>query len=76
MKPHFLLALPLGAVVTIAAFTARPDEGVRRTEDIIYGRKFGTALTMALPVPITPAEKSTPRPVEGGAAAAACDAAI
>jgi acetyl esterase/lipase len=39
-----LLSLPLLAALTPAA--AQPDPGFTRTEDVIYGRKFGTALTM------------------------------
>ncbi|QDU18708.1 alpha/beta hydrolase [Urbifossiella limnaea] len=39
-----LLAVPLFAALAPAA--AQPDPGFTRTEDVIYGRKFGTALTM------------------------------
>lgn len=39
-----LLSLPL--LVGLAPAAAQPDPGYTRTEDVIYGRKFGTALTM------------------------------
>ncbi|MFO0796600.1 MAG: alpha/beta hydrolase [Gemmataceae bacterium] len=39
-----LLAVPLFAALAPAA--VQPDPGYTRAEDVIYGRKFGTALTM------------------------------
>ncbi len=39
-----LLSLPL--LAALAPASAQPDPGYTRTQDVIYGRKFGTALTM------------------------------
>jgi acetyl esterase/lipase len=39
-----LLSLPL--LAALAPASAQPDMGYTRTPDVIYGRKFGTALTM------------------------------
>ncbi|MBN9522299.1 alpha/beta hydrolase [bacterium] len=39
-----LLSLPL--LAALAPASAQPDPGYTRTPDVIYGRKFGTALTM------------------------------
>ena len=48
MKPPFLLLAMLltSVVLTPAAITLAADESFTRTEDVIYGRKFGTALTL------------------------------
>jgi acetyl esterase/lipase len=45
MKP-LALVLALFAAVTSTCATALADETFTRTEDVVYGRKFGTALTM------------------------------
>ena len=38
--------LCLTVVLAIASTPAMADEAVTRTEDVIYARKFGTALTL------------------------------
>ena len=46
MKPFHFIGLFLATVFIFASTAASADDGVTRTEDVIYGRKFGTALTL------------------------------
>ena len=46
MKSLFRLALLVGCLVLNHAGAAENQPEVKRTEDVIYGRKFGTALTL------------------------------
>lgn len=48
---HLWLALLCLAVVPVSA---QETPGYQRTEDVIYGRKFGTALTLDVFKPLTP----------------------
>lgn len=41
-----MLVLSLPLLAALAPAPAQPDPGYTRTQDVIYGRKFGTALTM------------------------------
>src|SRR5438552_4597651 len=43
MKKPFLTLL---ALLALAAAWSQPNVGFHRTEDVVYGRKFGTALTL------------------------------
>ena len=54
--PHFMKRILLLACCTLLAATAWPQDKPKytRTEDIIYGRKFGTALTLDVIKPEQP----------------------
>src|SRR5918993_1544040 len=49
-----LALLALALVAALAPAAAQPGPGYTRTEDVIYGRKFGTALTMDVFTPAKP----------------------
>ena len=46
MKKLCCLSVASLAVWLLAAVAARAEESFTRQQDVIYGRKFGTALTM------------------------------
>ncbi len=52
MTARFLLALTL--LVGVFSGTVRSETDFKRTEDVIYGRKFGTALTLDVFQPARP----------------------
>jgi len=58
MKPRFIAAV----LITLTAFSVRrasaAEPAYTRTEDVVYGRKYGTALTL---------DVFTPRPANGAA---------
>lgn len=55
MKPLLLIVFCLPALLLSQCVTVRAEEAFTRTEDVIYGRKFGTALTMDV---FTPKEQN------------------
>ncbi len=55
MKPLAFVLLCLPALFLPMCVSASAEEAYTRTEDVIYGRKFGTALTMDV---FTPKEQN------------------
>ena len=60
-RPRLWKSLVLGVFAVLAAAPARAadDPSFSRVSDVIYGRKYGTALTMDV---FTPKRRPTARP--------------
>ena len=63
---RFAFTLMAGLCVTSAAIADEP--AAKRTEDVVYGRKFGTALTMDVFTPAKPNGVGLIFVVSGGSA--------
>ena len=48
------IALALAAGLCVASMASAEEPSFKRTEDVVYGRKFGTALTMDVFTPAKP----------------------